>query len=1014
LNCHSYYSLLSGANSIEDLALTAKKQGFQAIALTDTNGTYGAVHFAKACAQQGIKPIFGVVIDHNAEQATLLAKNLPGFGELSRIITDKHLRSDFSLTRSLKETSKNIFILSHNKTVLQNLAKSPGRKNLFVELQNFQDEESRLNLKDLYAFSKKNNLPVAATNNVHFAKPQDYELHKVLSAIRKNTTLEMLEAKDTSHREAWLKPAVSMKRLFAHIPRAIGNTERIARACNVTFEMGKPRFPEFHLPEGETAFSFLWKQAFDGIRRLYRPITKQAIERLHYELNIIEKLEYSTYFLIVWDIAREAGKREIPIVGRGSAANSIVCYALGITFVDPMRHNLYFERFLNLERKDCPDIDLDFPWNRRDEILEYVYKKYGREKVAMISTHIHFHGRSIVREVGKALGIPLSEIHAFASRMPHFSQLAKINEVKKELPEYRDLPIEDEPYKTIIEIGQKIEGFPRHLSIHCGGIVVSPCPITNLIPLQRSRKGLVVTQYDMYPVEDMGFVKIDLLGQRALAVIVDTVKAVKEHYSVAIDFAKLDTMGDPQTRKIMREGETIGCFYIESPGMRNLLKKLCVDDFETLVAASSIIRPGVSDSGMMKTYINRRLGKEKTTYLHPAMKKALKDTYGVMIYQEDVIKVANIIAGMGLGEADSLRKCMSKKRNWEAMSNYKDRFLRGAIANNVKKNVAEEIWRQVESFGGYAFCKAHSASFAIVSYQTAYLKAHYPAEFMAAVLSNQGGFYNAAEYVEESRRMGLKIRDPHINQSEYHFTAEKNGEGKYNTLRVGFMQIKGLSQSSIDSILESRKAACYVSLRDFLRRVEIGYKETQTLIRCGAFDFCHPSRPELFWKLETLIDKKNLGAKYLCDNLPLAVEEEKEPYRIQGISNYTLEEKIKIEEECLDIAISAHPLVLRRALRKKEKGAGMVSGNSIANYSNKIVRVMGIIVTYKRTRTVKNEYMGFLTLEDETASFEVVLFPKAYRRFAHLIKDRGPYIVRGKVEKEGSSATITAYWLGRA
>lgn len=1012
LNCHSNYSLLSGANSIEDLVTGAKKQGSRAIALTDTNGAYGALYFAKACKKHNLKPIFGAAIEHNGEQAVLLAKNLSGYGELCRIITDKHLKNDFSLTKRLKEASDGVFIFCGNIVMLEELVKSRGRKNLIVELQNFKNKKTRLKIKELYAFSKKACLPTAATNNVHFVEPQGYKIHKVLSAIRTNTTLDTLAAASKTHREAWLKPAIEMKRLFAEIPRAIGNTQRIAEACNVTFETGPPRFPEFNLPAGETPFSYLWKLAFDGTRRLYRPITGQVIERLQYELNTIDKLGYSPYFLIVWDIAREAEKRGIPTMGRGSAANSIICYTLKITAVDPIKHNLYFERFLNPERKDCPDIDLDFPWNRRDEIIEYVYKKYGRDKVAMISTHVHFHGRSIVREVGKALGIPASEIDTFASRLPHFSELAKLNKTKNEFPESRDLPVESEPYKTILRIGRNIEGFPRHLSIHCGGIIVSPCPITDLVPLQRSSKGIVITQYDMYPVEDMGLVKIDLLGQRALAVIVDAVKAIKEHYGVDINFEKLDPAGDEKTCKIIREGKTTGCFYIESPGMRALLKKLNVDDFETLVAASSIIRPGVSDSGMMKTFIDRRLGKEKTVYLHPALKKTLKDTYGVMIYQEDVIKVANVIAGMGLGDADSLRKCMSKKRNWETMSNYKERFISGAIRNKVKKNVAEEIWRQIESFGGYAFCKAHSASFAIISYQTAYLKAHYSAEFMAAVLSNQGGFYNTAEYVEESRRMGLTIRGPDINQSKDNFTAEKNGGEKYNAIRLGFMQIKGLSRSAIDSILENRKKGNYTSLQLFLKRVEIGYKETQMLIKCGVFDCFHPSRPGLLWELESLIDKKRIMSKknYLFDELSLIVEEKKEPYFVPGTSNYSLEEKIRIEQECLDTAVSAHPMTL---YKNKKDAAGIVPGISIANYPNKMVQVMGILVTCKRTRTLKKEYMEFLTLEDETTSFEVVLFPKIYQRFGHLITDQGPYIVRGKVEKEGSGTTITAHWLGR-
>jgi DNA-directed DNA polymerase III PolC len=383
----------------------------------------------------------------------------------------------------------------------------------------------------------------------------------------------------------------------------------------------------------------------------------------------------------------------------------------------------------------------------------------------MISTHNRFRGRSIVREVGKALGIPIGEIEKFTRKMPGFTKLDELKDARRTVPECKNLPLEDEPYRSIIEIGRHIEGFPRHLSIHCGGIVISPCPITDLVPLQRSSNGLVITQFDMYPIEDMGLVKIDLLGQRALAVVVDVIDVVKRNYGIKIDWREIDPTQDAATKNIMRTGATMGCFYVESPGMRSLLRKLKVDDFETLTAASSIIRPGVSESGMMKAYIERSLGREEASYLCPEMESVLGETFGVMIYQEDVLKVANAVAGMGLGEADALRRCMSKKRNWEDIGKYKKRFIDGATGRGVDETVSEEIWRQIESFGGYAFCKAHSASFAVISYQTAYLKAHYPAEFMAAVIANNGGFYSASAYVEEARRMGVSILPPDVNKS---------------------------------------------------------------------------------------------------------------------------------------------------------------------------------------------------------------------------------------------------------
>ena len=486
---------------------------------------------------------------------------------------------------------------------------------------------------------------------------------------------------------------------------------------------------------------------------------------------------------------------------------------------------------MNPERTDYPDIDIDFPWNRRDEMLDYVFDKYGRENVALISAHVHFRGRSIIREVGKAIGVPISEIDAFTKRLPHFTGMADLETARETVPECRDLPLDDEPYRSIIKLGKKIEGFPRHLSVHCGGIVISPSPITDFIPLQKTPKGFVVTQYDMYPVEDMGLLKIDLLAQKGLAVLADTVCEVEEHYGTKVDFDRIDPTRDGKTRALVKAGRTVGCFYIESPGMRNLLRKLGVESFSMLTAASSIIRPGVAASGMMKSFIDRHNGKEEVRYLHPKLEEILSDTFGVMIYQEDVIKTAHAVAGMSLGEADSLRKCMSKKRDWEDMENCRDRFISGALGNGVDLAAANEIWRQIESFAGYAFCKAHSASFAVVSYQTAWLKAHYPAEFMAAVLSNQGGFYDASAYVEEARRMGIKILLPDVNRSQYAFAAERcgTGNGRRNAIRVGFMQVKGFSRASIRSVIGRRNDGPYVSLADFLQRADVDDSEAEAL-----------------------------------------------------------------------------------------------------------------------------------------------------------------------------------------
>ncbi len=1012
LNCHSNYSLLAGADPIDSLVQATASMGYPALALTDTNALYGAVAFYRSAERAGIHPVFGTEITDPKTNArtVVLAKNLEGFGEVCRIISDRHLQPEFSLVKRLQGASGHVIILCPHKEVLQNIIRERGGKNIYVELTRFASTGDQ-HIRDLLKFAYRNRLPVVATNRTFFIRPEGWEAHRLLSAIRTNTTIHTLPPGTTVSPDAWMKPPHEMKRLFGDFPDAIRNTRKIAEQCEVQLPIGQVLFPRYDLPPGTTPSAYLSTLAHTGTRKLYGNILSTNVaERLAYELKVIDGLSFASYFLIVWDIVREAKACGIPTVGRGSAANSLVCRALQITEVDPIKHNLYFERFLNPERQDYPDIDIDFPWNRRDEMLDYVFKKYGHDHIALISAHVHFRGRSVLRETGKAIGIPCAEIDAFVKRLPHSVDISRLEETRDTIPECRNLPLEDEPYKTMIALCKRIEGFPRHLSIHCGGIVISPFPITDRIPLEKTPKGLVVTQYDMYPVEDMGLLKIDLLAQKGLAVLADTIRDVKMHTKIKIDFARIDPTEDPKTRDLIRAGKTIGCFYIESPGMRNLLKKLRVASFEMLTAASSIIRPGVADSGMMKSFIDRHNGKEKIRALHPKVEEILKDTFGVMIYQEDVIKVANAIAGMSLGEAEGLRKCMSKKRDWEDMNNYRERFLSGARVNGVTPKTAQEIWRQIESFAGYAFCKAHSASFAIVSYQTAYLKAHYPAQFMAAVLSNRGGFYDACAYVEEARRLGLTILPPHVNHSDNAFTAvasHASEKGKRRAVRVGLSQVKGLTDAAIHSIVEKRRDKVYTSLEDFFSRAAIDAHECESLIRCGAFDGLGPSRPNLLWHLK--IFDRNRGRSFSGTAGQTTFPQDKRGVTLPPLVEYSLQEKLLAELECLDIAVSAHLLSLYDI-----NGNNVTHASEISRLPGRLVTLAGWLVNSKRTRTVKNEFMKFLMLEDATETFEVTLFPKIYRRFGPLLYDRGPYFVKGRVEQEGQCCTVTALWLGRA
>ncbi len=1034
LHCHTNYSLLEGASRIEDLLQAAGEAGMDALAITDSNGMYGVVPFFKAAKESGIKPIIGVEIIEKREEeenrlrpsAVLLARDNIGYAKICEIVTERALSDRFSLaealTRRKNDMRERIFVLTHNLSLLRLLSPHMGKETLSIELIPFDTPASRDRVRKLVAASKELDLDLVATNDVHFAKPEGYQIHKVLRAIDLNTTLSMLPPSELTSPKAFLRSEEEMRALFEEIPEAIENARRIAESCSFEFDIRNFSFPKFPLPEGETPFSYLWKLCFKGIAKRYNPLTPKVLERLKYEISVIESLGFTEYFIIVNDIANHARKAGIPLIGRGSAANSIVSYLLGITNVDPLEHNLYFERFLNPERKSPPDIDLDFCWRQRDGVLDYVYKKYGDEHVAMISTHVTFAWRSSIREVAKVMGIPEGEIGKFTKKIPHWG-VHSIEETVKKIPECRNLPIHREPFKTVIAIAKRIEGYPRHLSVHAGGIVIGKEPLTKYLPLERASKGIVVTQFDMFSVEDVGLVKIDLLCQRSLSVREDTLKEVEKNYGKKPDLEDYPALyGDKKTVDLIRNGRTIGCFYIESPAMRGLLKKLDVNSFEMLTAASSIIRPGVAESGMMHQFIKRHKGEEPVVYLHPKLEEILGSTYGVMVYQEDVIRVAHELAGMSLAEGDLLRRGMSgKERSPKAMEEIENKFINSCLENGVERKAATELWRQISSFAGYAFCKAHSASYAQLSFQVAYLKGHYPAEFMAAVLSNQGGFYHPSVYIEEARRMGLAILHPDINRSEYHYTAEYLAEvpagecnarkrKKRDAIRVGFLQIKNLSRKSVDSILSERRRGCFTSLKNFLGRVRIGPSEAKILIRSGAFDSFELSRPELLWKLETHLslkagrrsEREKVGQKAHCD--PFHTITLKEDRIVPRIPEFTLQEKLEAEMELFEFTVSAHPITL---YRNKLNGQKFVSSVDVPRYKGRTVRIIGWLDVVKRTITSKGEYMKFVTFEDERGIIEGTLFPASYKRYGHLLSGRGPYIVTGKVEEEAGFYTLT-------
>jgi len=1052
LHVHSHYSLLCGASSPAELVARAAAFDCPALAQTDLNNLHGTVEFQKECAKAGLRAIHGVELTDDRPvggrliprslqpgrcRAVLLARDQAGYAAICRLITLRMVRPDFRLLNELPgfltAEGNGVFCLTDSPQVLAALlaaAQKDGqsdlpaftRGSLRVLLTTVGGEMGPLmrRLRELDQWAQLQRVPVIAGGDVYAARPEDLERQKLLSSIRTLSTIETVKSEACAPPGSWLKPVPAMHDLLSEFPNACLESEAVADQCRFQHSLGVWRYPEFPLPAGETTESQLWKLCFDGLQKRYRQVTGQAMSRLQEEINVVEKLGFAGYFLIVWDIVRYAADRGMPTLGRGSAANSLISYLLGITHVDPLKHDLYFQRFLNPERLSPPDIDLDFGWRDRDQVLQYVSDRYGRDHTAMICNINRFSTRSGFREAAKARGYADSQLSKITRRLP-WHALDKSDIATR--PESAGLPLGREPYRSLLLQAGSLNSRPRHLGIHAGGVVIASAPLTELFPLQWARKGHLISQLDMYSVEDLGLVKIDLLAQRGIAVVADAARAVSKNCGISVDLSKLPD-DDPATRRIMSRGDTMGCFYIESPGMRSLLKKLKADTFPVVVAASSVIRPGPSDSGMSRSFVLRHLGKEAPVLPHPAL-EFLNETYGVMIYQEDVMRTLSAISGMSLAEADVMRRAMSFKGDAKDFLAMKDRFLKGAkdaIARGetlpVNDEVLHELWRQVSSFAGYAFCKAHSASYAVLSFQAAWLKAHHPAEFMAAVMSNGGGFYSVSAYLEEARRLGLRIQLPDINHSVDVFT------GHDRQLRIGLQQIHGMSRRSMDALLDDRGASgFYVSLGDLLQRVpQLAENEIENLIRCGACDGFELTRPELLWR-HALARKQSDGGRRLRSR---KIEQSRVSVQtatlfpvggtaptagsaislIPAIPDYSPTEKLQQEMEVLHLTASAHPMAM---LRQWLQQLGAVCARDLPGFAGRRVKVAGKLITAKSAKVkTTGQPMKFLTLEDETDLVEVTLFPETYKKYGARLLSRGPYLVTGLVEDDHGSITVTA------
>ncbi len=1001
LACHSWYSLLRGTDSIEAVCEAARRLDLGALALTDVNGLYGALTFWEEARERGLSPILGADIlpAGNGGRAVLLAASARGYRRLCRIITERH-RDDygskapepFDLLNQLRSDREGLWIISPDLDLMETLARDSGTGRLAVLAGAGEARRAAI------AFSRRAGIPAAAGGNVFFVEPGSYPLHRLLRAIDLNTKLSRLPVEACEPRSSWFVPPALLARSFPDHPEALAATGRIAADCVMSDPpWGSLIFPSFDDLSTDEAFARLEQLCFEGARRRYGAVTHAVQKRLDHELAIIRKKGFADYFLVVRDIVLQSPRT----CGRGSAAASIVSYSLGITHVDPVRYDLFFERFLNEGRVDPPDIDVDFAWDERDGILDYVFTRYGGGKAAMVSNHLCFRGRAAVREVAKVHGLPEDEIRAITGRLGHTWRAGPIEEIVRTHPRFRNLgdtPLR-EPWPEVFRWATLLEGHPRHLSVHCGGVVIVPGVVTDHVPVEPAAKGVDIIQWEKDATEESGLVKMDLLGNRSLAVIRDALAAVRAHYGVDIPWERFNPLEDLRTQDLIRRGDTLGVFYVESPAMRQLQRKTGTGDFEHLVIHSSIIRPAANS--YIREYI-RRLKGEPYEAIHPLMDDLMAETHGIMVYQEDVAKIAIAMAGFDAAAADDLRKVLSKKHKRKRLADYRMRFRKGSLDRGFDPAVIDRVWEMILSFAGYSFCKPHSASYALVSFKSAYLRAHYPAEFMAAVISNQGGYYSTFAYISECRRMGLSVLLPDVNESGIPYT------GINRSVRAGLMQVQGLSAESMEAVATERADnGPFRSLEDFLRRMRIDPSDVRLLIKAGAFDSIAGgrTRAELMWRWIRWSAGRAGGVRARRGSRQATLFDGKTPLPPgPAAPDYDMETILRHEAETLGFLISRHPLTLHR---RELAALRYVAGAELHRHVGRTVTCIGWLVTGKIVSTRNDEPMEFVSFEDTTALYETTLFPDVYRTFCHMLSHRRPYVLRGRVEEDFGAVTLT-------
>ena len=1089
LHVHSEFSLLDGANRIKDLPVRAKELGMDAMAITDHGVMFGAIDFYKACKANGIKPIIGCEVyvaprtrfDKEAEldgkynHLILLAKNNEGYKNLSKLVSLSFTEGFYYKPRIDKEILEkyhdNLICCSAclagevNQAILKNDMEEAKRvanwfkgifgKDYYLEIQNNGVKEQVLVNQKLIQLSRELNIPLVATNDAHYLKREDAYNHEVLLCIQTGKRMTDEDRMRFETEELYIKSQEEMKEYFANVPEAIENTVKIANECNVEFEFGHTILPNYDVPEGfNTHFDYLKKLTDDGIIKRYgENASTEIMERKDYELSVINKMGYVDYFLIVWDYINYAKSNGIPVgPGRGSGAGSIVAYAIGITDIDPIKYGLIFERFLNPERISMPDFDVDFCYERRQEVIDYVGRKYGHDHVSQIITFGTMSARMVIRDVGRALDVSYAETDKLAKMIPNELHIT-IKKAMEQNRELRELYESNEEYKKLLDIAMALEGMPRQASTHACGIVITKEPVDTYVPLYM-RDNAISTQYIMTTLEELGLLKMDFLGLRTLTVIQDTKDLVKQNRGIDVEFDK--DMNDPNVYKQWQEGNSVGIFQFESQGMTNFMKELKPDCLEDIIAGVSLYRPGPMDQ--IPRYIANKKDPEHAVYTHERLKPILNVTYGCMVYQEQVMQIVRDLAGYSLGRADLVRRAMGKKK-LDVMAKEREIFINGqtdengnvivpgCVRNGIDAESANTIFDEMAEFAKYAFNKSHAAAYAVLSYQTAYLKTYYPAEFMAAMLNSfLGNLDKIPAYVDECKRLKIEILKPDINKSYTKFTVDGN------KIRFGLGSIKNVGVGAVDEIVEERKnGGEYKDFSDFCERIanaSVNKKCIESLIKAGAFDNFEQTRRTLMESFESIVDsiadssKKSFDGQVSMFDLggesQNQIKELKYTYKV--MPEFTEREMLSMEKEMLGLYISGHPLDKLRhqiemqtnintAQMRAVHQVSILDENSIeaqektglineiqANVSNieklqdgQFVKYAGIITSVKKKFTKTNKIMAFVTVEDLYGPTEIIVFENCYQNCSNILMEDNIVLVEGRLSiREDEDTKIVA------